>query len=139
MTALCSGLAILGLCLPLPSQPVDALVQAGWRNEGGIEEWFASRTFASGTFELTALVVAHAGVVLSVLIHEVTAVGADQSKTPLNLALLRACSLKGGKEQCLLEGKRFSRMQCAGGWLLFAKGADVSKAKCCEARLLRVG
>src|SRR5687768_13413974 len=52
---LCTGLAILGLCIPLPGTKVSAIQEAGWwpeNDQPGAMDWYATRWMSSGTYSL---------------------------------------------------------------------------------------
>ena len=129
MTVLCTGLAFLGLCVPLPGHSLKALAAAGWENAGGDNEWFSSRVLVSGTFRLSALVKGDEEVVVSVVLREGEKQDRANPKSHTNLALGAVCVSKNGQEVCSVGALTFVRVPCIGGWLLLKPNGNKAKAR----------
>lgn len=130
MTPLCAGLAVLGLCIPLPGHTRASVEAAGWTvNQEDRPSWFASQTFASGTFRLAVLVSGTHELVTGVLVSEIHAADRTDDKSPLDLALRKLCRRERSSEICTIAGLQLQRHACAGGWLLFPVGLDSGKTR----------
>lgn len=119
---LCTGLAILGLCFPLPGHTRVETEAAGWifRAEEG-NHWWTSRWFAAGTYRVLVGVVGQKDRVEAVSIAE------PRSDNPLLDPLLDKHCSKTGKRpwrSCRLSGRGLSIMPCFGGWLIIAEGVE---------------
>lgn len=130
---LCTGLAILGICIPLPGHSIQDVEADGWENSGGKSEWFSSRVFASGTYRLSALVKSNEVSVVSVVVREGNERDRNDQNSPLGRTLARMCSSRNGNEVCAVGNLRFTRMPCLGGWLLLRTTGDKARARAyCE-------
>lgn len=121
MTSFCTGLAILGLCLPVPGHPVDGMEAAGWVNQSEEKAtWLSANIFASNSYRLEALVEGDLKRVKSVLLRESSSSDRESPESPLRRVLDQACG--GAKEgkPCRLHEHSFWRVECAGGWLLYS-------------------
>lgn len=121
MTSLCAGLAIFGLCLPVPGHPVDSVKAAGWVNQSEEKDtWMSVRMLASNSYQLGALVEGDLKRVMSVWLRESRSSDREKPDSPLRRALDQACG--GAKEvkPCRFQGYSFWRIECGGGFLLYS-------------------
>jgi len=122
MTSICAGIAIVGLCLPVPGYSVGSVKDAGWVNQSEEKDaWSSAHVFASNAYRLGALVEGDLKRVTSVWLRETRSSDREASDSPLRRALAQVCG--GAKEgkPCRLQGYSFWRIECAGGWLLYSK------------------
>jgi hypothetical protein len=130
MTPLCAGLAVLGLCIPVPGHTLASVEAAGWMvNREDRPSWFASQTLASGTFRLAVLVSGTQELVTSVLLTELRPEDQANDESPLDLALKQACARERSTEICTIGGLQLRRHACASGWLLLPVGVDTEKSR----------
>lgn len=121
MTSLCAGIAILGLCLPVPGHSVRSVDEAGWVKQSEAEgTWSAAHVFASNAYRLGALVEGDQRGVTGVWLRESRASDREAPDSPLRRALSR---VRGGAKEgtpCRFHGYSFVRTACGDGWLLYA-------------------
>ncbi|ATB49362.1 hypothetical protein [Corallococcus macrosporus] len=116
---LCTGLAILGLCFPLPGTTRTEIEAAGWRvREEDAGRWWKSGWFSAGTYRVLAGVSGQKDRLQALIIAE------PQSEYPQLKPLLdKHCSSGDGTIlACRLAGRDLSAMRCLGGWMITAKG-----------------
>lgn len=128
---LCTGLTILGLCLPLPGHLRSEIEAAGWQMTDDGAGWWSARWFASGTYKLLVGVSGSGRQVQALIVAE------PQSDYPrLGPLLDKQCSpAKGVVRACHLAGRELSAMQCFGGWMISEKGkvgGDLKLREQCE-------
>lgn len=130
MTSLCAGIAIFGLCLPVPGHTVGSVSDAGWVNQSEEKDtWMSARVFTSNTYRLGALVEGDQRSVTSVWLRESSASDREAPDSPLRRALARVCvGAKEGKP-CRFHGYSFWRIECAGGWLLYSTSLSPNRQK----------
>ena len=116
---LCTGLAILGLCFPLPGQSRSSLEDASWTLSGDKKAWWENRWFASGMYRALASVFDKGDVVESLLIVEPE--GEDSRVTSRLEALCPSTSDEVRK--CRSHNQQFLALRCGGGWML-SRGFD---------------
>lgn len=137
-TLLCSGLAVLGLCLPLPGHSFEALSQAGWPIKAEDGEDIVVSTVSSGSLRVAVSVKFVNGVVASVLLLDTSKEQFDGDSRPLDSAVASVCRTQGGKESCVVNGLVFERFPCAGGWLLARRFVESNRART-ESQCMRWG
>lgn len=124
MSVLCTGLAIWGLCIPLPGHSLDAVTRAGWavqRAEKGAVDWWTSRSMATEDYRLVVTVSGHGDVVDAVVIGE-----KEDGQQPLR-ALFEKSSIwvDGGTALglCRLAGRQFAVFRCPQYWTILPAAA----------------
>lgn len=128
MNVLCTGLAIWGLCIPLPGHSLDAVSRAGWavqRAEMGALDWWTSRSMATEDYRLVATVSGHGDVVSAVTIGEKV----DAVQHPLRDLTEKSCTGADGGAAlglCRLTGRQFAVFRCPQYWTILPPSA-VSK------------
>lgn len=128
MSSICTGLAVLGLCFPLPGQTLTALEEAGWSVfDKDQPRWSASNNLGAGTYLVSALVAGAGGKVTEVLILEGPPPTQDGYTSPLSKVLERACA-KGDPSVCRFGEIRVQRLSCAGGWAFLSLSAKIDDA-----------
>lgn len=130
MSALCTGLALLGLCFPLPGHSLESVERAGW---GVFDKdqpvWSASKSFSSGTYHVSALISGRGGAVVSLGVIEKRE---ESVASPLEMLVERSCS-GPGKARCVFNGVSVFRASCGWSTVFVATAADLGGArKLCE-------
>lgn len=126
---LCTGLALLGLCIPLPGHSRLSVEQSGWnlldKEQPG---WSSSAILASGTYVVSVLVTGEGDKVKGVVVTEERAEDRSNPKSPLRSLLASACKTVEASETCVVGAARFQRVNCMTGWLLVPVGFNSEKA-----------
>jgi hypothetical protein len=127
---LCTGLAILGLCIPLPGTTRAAIETAGWivlEEPTSREEWLSSRSFSSDRYRLTVSIYGTQATARAVILKE-------QASGPARLTpLLETRCRKGdGALLCRIGATSMGAFKCAGGWALFESGVPKLKKQLLE-------
>ncbi len=129
MTALCTGLAILGLCIPLPGHSRSTIEESGWSLfDRDQPSWSASQTLASGTYAVTVLLTGQNDTISGVLLLELRSVDRDSERSPLLTAFKKACRDVKGIEVCTFGKFKVQRHSCGGGWAIAPIGAWTEKS-----------
>lgn len=128
---LCTGLTILGLCLPLPGHLRSEIEAAGWHMTDDGSSWWSARWFASGTYKVLVGVSGGGKQVQALIVAE------PQSDYP-RLGPLIDKHCPPGKtlvRSCRLAGRELSAMPCFGGWMIGEKakvGGELKLREQCE-------
>lgn len=103
---LCLGLAVAGICLPVPGTSRSAIANAGWaigRDELHPDEWWASASLARGSTSLLASVGGHDEKALSLLLATKDAAMTEAIRSALGSVcesgdggVVRRCKLGSG-------------------------------------------
>lgn len=146
MSTLCTGLAILGLCVPLPGESRARVEASGWtvlHEPSTPLEWGATSTLASNGYRLLVSMYGRGDRVLGVHLEELAAdpeapvsmLGSNLSR--LDLALSQLCPRN--QEACLQGKTAFKRVVCDGGWMLLAPSENTGRtaAGCIESERSR--
>ena len=130
---LCTGLAVLGLCIPLPGHSRLSVEQSGWSLlDGDQAGWSSSAVLASGSYVVSVLVTGEGAKVKGVIVTEERAEDRSNQKSPLRNFWASACKTVAGSETCVVGAVRFRRIDCMAGWLLVPIGfnAENGVANC---------
>lgn len=146
MSTLCAGLAILGLCVPLPGESRARVEASGWtvvHETSTPLEWGATSTLASNGYRLLVSMYGRGDSVIAVHLEELapdpeappSTKGSNLSR--LDLALSPLCPRN--REACLHGQTAFKRAACDGGWMLLAPSESTAKTRagCSEAERSR--
>ena len=114
---LCAGLAVLGLCIPLPGFSRATVEAAGWvvlQEPIGNSEWRSSRSLSSDHYRL---VVGLSGT--ETRVKMVMLVERPSEPARLTSILEAKCE---GTLRCRIGATSIGAIRCAGGWALFEFG-----------------
>lgn len=133
--ALCLGLAVAGMCLPVPGTSVVAISAAGWtleRDADDPSEWWASNALGGKGGGVLASVGGRGNQATSLIVAAKTPQMADQ----IRIALGASCGPAdaGVRSSCRLSsGATFWVITCGrDAWILSAKApSDLEAAKAC--------
>lgn len=110
---LCTGLAILGLCFPLPGDLRTSIQAAGWLTTPDGSRWRATRLFASGEFRVIAALNGDGDALLTLLLVE------PEGGRRIGELIEKHCSApKDGERRCLFGARKVVTVPCADGWLM---------------------
>lgn len=133
MNALCAGLVLFGLCVPLPGESRAQVEAADWpivTESAYSSDWGAHSSMASNKYRLLVSIWGHGKNVVGVLIEErLQASSTSVSKlSRLDRALSEMCRGTAG-EKCSHAGVAFNRLPCNGGWMLLASEESTTEAR----------
>lgn len=121
---LCTGLAILGLCFPLPGHTRAETEAAGWlyRTEDD-SHWWATRWYAAGSYRVLAGVSGKNARVETLLVLE------PRSDHPRLGPLLDSLCSKSANSirSCRIAGRKLTAMSCFGGWVIASNGMSADE------------
>lgn len=123
---LCTGLAILGLCFPLPGHTRDEVEATGWfvRHER-IGGWWSSRRFAADTYSIVVGVYGYGN-----RLRTLTVIEPPSDYPHLAPLMDKYCSPASGRVRfCRFAGREQLAMQCFGGWMISAKAKAADDIK----------
>ena len=121
MTSICAGLAIFGLCLPVPGHPVDSVKAAGWVNQSEEKDtWLSAHMFASNAYRIGTLVEGDQRRVTSVWLRESRSSDREAADSPVAAPLSRFVRAQRKESRAASRGYSFWRLECGGGWLLYS-------------------
>lgn len=142
MNTLCAGLAILGLCVPLPGESKARVEAADWPVVADSAlDWGVQSSMASNDYRLLVSIWGHGQNVVGVLIEE-SAQEPPRSErvsklSRLDQSLSKMCSGTTG-EKCSHSGVGFNRVPCNGGWMLLTLSESTIEAKASCKELQRI-
>ena len=113
----CAGLAMLGLCIPLPGMSRQALESSGWvleNDQPNSSDWYSSVWMRWNQLVLLVGVSGDGNQVTSVLVNE----SKNRAGFSFESTLRRNCRPSGNRWSCSASKRQFGALRCAGGWLL---------------------
>lgn len=144
MNSLCAGLAILGLCVPLPGASRSQIEAADWPvviDPQTEAIWGAYSSMASNEYGLLVSLWGNGKTLVGVLLEERVPAAPTPSSVSklsrLDLALAEIC--RGTTpEKCTRSGFTFNRVPCNGGWMLLTPAESTIEAMASCKTLQRV-
>jgi hypothetical protein len=128
----CTGLAILGLCFPLPGATKQQLIEAGWfLQSDGSGGWFAGRSFRSEMYRVN-ISLTGAAVLETLVVAEVD----RDEPSKIEEIVEASCKKKSGTQPtsvrvCRFLKEKFYVSKCLGGWSFKKRPmAAVEEASC---------
>ena len=132
---LCTGLVILGFCIPLPGTTRAVVAAAGWpqlNDEPTSKDWYANAWMSANKYSLLVGLGGDEDKLQTVVLYE----RPGNSSPRLQGVIKAMCkATKGSHLTCNLRGRKFAAMECAGGWMLAPEklfAADAGTLQLCE-------
>jgi hypothetical protein len=121
----CTGILLLGLCLPSPGMTRESIERAGWtltNDQPQSKDSFASTWMRWNELVLLVGVSVELGVVRLVQVND------SKSRTPNTIQtwLKANCRPNQGRWNCTIEKRRFDAARCASGWAFFPTSTAAS-------------
>lgn len=124
--SLCAGLALLGLCLPIPGTTRAEVDAAGWfTTDDAGKTWASNRNLSSGTYRVFVGLMGTEAKLEAVVVREA------QGDARAESALQKICTAADGStsKRCQLGGKAFVVESCGRGLLLYAPTLPAPRVK----------